>query len=174
MRTKTTTNSAPPAAVTLSKQRPRPFARITRRTYPIKSSQRTAGCPQTADKYLRRGVKQASTHTHARTRRHTQAGAGALVRATSYSQVSAPSQCLRSPTPNRDRITVQQSVCGSKVASWRPGASVTFSFTGLLLFRFLKETFTRAKRGKNVLQWLPPASLAFCKLLHPSPGNTVY
>lgn len=100
MRSKTTTNSAPRAAVTLSKQRPRPSERIIHRTYPIKSSPPTAGRPQTAPAQWQMSPERRKTCIHAHACPHTRTyRAGALVRPAIYSQVSAPSQCLRSPTP---------------------------------------------------------------------------
>lgn len=178
MRSKTTTNSAPWAAVTLSKQRPRPSERIIHRTYPIKSSPPTAGRPQTAPAQWQMPPERRKTFVPPHVCPHTHTHrAWALVRTASYSQVSAPSQCLRSPTPHRDRNTViQQSVCGRKVASSRPGVIVAFSSTGLFVSPFQINIGTCEMRGKKnrSAAMASFASLAFWKLLQPSPGNTVY
>lgn len=61
MRSKTTTNSAPWAAVTLSKQRPSP----DHRTYLIKSSPPTAGRPQTTPAQFQMPPERRKTCIHA-------------------------------------------------------------------------------------------------------------
>lgn len=160
MRSKTTTNSAPRAAVTLSKQRPRPCVRITRSTSPIKPSQRTTGRPQTAPERRETGV-----YAHARPHTHTHTHRLGLER--SYSQISAPSQCLRSPTPTDSETPCSKRVRGSRVAGSRPGAIVTFSCTGwfVWLFKINHRTCEMGGGGggggNEALQWLPLLRLHF-------------
>lgn len=104
MRRETTTNSAPPpAAVTLSKQRPRPSLRMIHCINPIKPCLRNTVRWQTVRGRWNMSCTKgwmARKHTHTHT-----LGCSPCAQS-SYSHPQAPSQCLRSPTPHLDRNIV--------------------------------------------------------------------
>ena len=93
----------PPAAVTLSKQRPRPSLRMIHCINPIKPCLRNTVRWQTVRGRWNMSCTKgwmARKHTHTHT-----LGCSPCAQS-SYSHPQAPSQCLRSPTPHLDRNIV--------------------------------------------------------------------
>lgn len=163
MRSETTTNSAPWAAVTLSKQRPRP-----RTDHPphvpnkILSADGRASS-DSSDAVWQMPPERRKTYIHAHACPHTRARrAGAPVRQLLPGLSAKP--MLTFTNPHRDRNTViQQSVCSRKVAGSRPGAVAAFSSTRLFVSSFQINIGTGEMWVKKteVLQWLPLLRLHF-------------